>query len=69
MALLELFDTRYFDFTAKHFPFLGEAGGRSRGHAELQLGPSDVAGARPGEAGGAAWGAPAHAAAGLWISG
>ena len=38
--VLELFDTRYWDFTAKHFR---EAGGRSRLQAQLQLAAAELA--------------------------
>ena len=55
LDVLRLFETRYWDFTAKHFheKLVGEHG------AELQLASPDLAGARQDQAGGAARGAPA----------
>ena len=61
LDVLALFDTRYWDFTAKHF--WEKSGGRARGHAQLQLAAHDLAGARADQAGAAARGAPTQAAA------
>ena len=49
MRVLELFETRYPDFTAKHFP--REAGLRAWLRAELQLASPELAGARQDQAG------------------
>ena len=57
--VLELFDTRYWDFTAKHFP--REAGGRSRLQAQLQLAAAELASPWAQARGAQAWGAPAQA--------
>ena len=60
--VLELFDTRYWDFTAKHLP--REAGGRSRLQAQLQLAAAELRISPWAQARGAqAWGAPAQASA------
>jgi hypothetical protein len=59
MEVLELFDTRYFDFTAKHF--WDKLVARARFYPELQLAAADAAGARADQAGGAARGAPTQA--------
>ena len=57
LDVLRLFETRYWDFTAKHFH--EKLGWRARLWAELQLASPDLAGARQDQAGGAARGAPA----------
>ena len=59
LAVLELFDTNYDDFTAYHF---SEKLVAEHGTAQLQPGSSDPAGARPDQAGAASRGAPAQAA-------
>ena len=53
--VLELFDTRYWDFTAKHFH---EKLGRSRLQAQLQLAAAELASPWAQARGAQAWGAP-----------
>ena len=49
MAVLELFDTRYWDFTARHF--WEKLSFRTWLHVQLQLGSADLAGAWPDPSG------------------
>ena len=59
MAVLELFDTRYWDFTARHF--WEKLSSETWLHVQLQLGSADLAGAWPDPSGATPWGASAQA--------